>query len=73
MLRYAVKFEQYSRVTAKADDVELPIIADFMPAKSKEAFPDKKVQVLGPPSILFLIDKNGLLVSQPRLNGTIQK
>lgn len=68
-----VNLEPHPIMKAKADDIELPTITDFVIAQSKERFCDQMKQLVRPLTYLFIFDKSDRLVRWARLNGSIQR
>lgn len=58
---------------AKADDVELPNIVDFVLVQRNDAFSVQMKTLVGTSNCLYAFDKNGLLVRQASRVGSIQK
>lgn len=67
-----VNFESHPICTDKADDVELQTIAEFVIARSKDAFGDQMKQLVGASNCLFTFDNYGNLLIRTALDGFIQ-
>lgn len=68
-----VFFQSYLIITAKFDNVELPTLADFIVAQSKDAFCDQMKQLVETPNCLLTFDSTELLLRQTPLDGPVQK
>lgn len=64
----AALFEPHLVITAKADNVGLETVSNFIHAQSKDAFFDQMKQLDGAPNIYFNFDKKKFLVRQAHLH-----